>query len=414
MFFILISFFLGSDAFIHVPTDSFYQKKLSVVQHEKTKRSYHNLRLRSLFMSVEDDNYSQLDHDSEGYTSDDALSLWSKGCDEDLKNLGIKVTPGMVADSYENKLYPILVQFSKHDDVTEDRVLWVYQNRGSLSRYYTILGRNSNGLPLSDYQQSLNNSIRSGILVAVVEFMMIGFFGSGDFSYLLHQIMADGAANEVIATTGLLSLFSSKVFEWCMNNGAKGLNPWWHFETYRLLSIPVSGEDNIRYTKVREPIFDVISDRLDGFYHGTLKEGGGLNPEYQVTLADQRAKSDQNEERQLKLAVRLVLEKRSKLWREGSQSYLKEKKVSPKFSAPPKEINVYVTQNFYPNTSYNTGEVIESFDNYRSIKNKEEFRQKLIQSIKNSFLEENLNIEEKDLEAIISSVLNHLENIENE
>ena len=242
-----------------------------------------------------------------GLTNDDALFRWINDEHLGLKKDGIDITAQKLTDNHENSLYSVILNF--HNQEIEDRVVHFYQSRGSTTRFYTILGKNSNGLSLEEFNKFLLGSIGKCIGTACFEIATLEFLGSGGFNDLVHQLNSDGTLREVIATTGVISFLCSKAIEIAAGHGAKGLNPMYHLDTYRLLCPNRDPDRMTQYTS--EPILDILNNRLDDAYHGYLKEAG-LNPELRVSF-NMRSKSDQNWIRELKKAIYAIYEKRYNL-----------------------------------------------------------------------------------------------------
>ncbi|MFK7823574.1 MAG: hypothetical protein AB8G05_05425 [Oligoflexales bacterium] len=253
----------------------------------------------------QDESSIQSQYNELGLTNDDALWNWIKNNNTYLEEVGTEISAQKLSDSFENSLYSVFIKF--HNKEIEDRVVHFFQSRGPTTRFYTILGKNSNGLSLEEYNKFLWTAVGKCVATSCIEIAALGFVISGGFGDLVHQLNSNGSIKEVIATTGVISFLSSKAIEVAAGHSARGLNPFYHLSTYQLLA--PNSRHLSKYT--REAIPDVLNDRLNDAYHGFLNQGG-LNPEMTVSFKA-RSKSDQNWMRELKKAILAIAKKRYEL-----------------------------------------------------------------------------------------------------
>ena len=258
----------------------------------------------SLHSTEQDEISLQSQYNELGLTNDDALWNWIKNNNRYLKSAGIDVSAQKLTDNYENSIYSVFIRF--HNEEMEDRVVHFYQTRGPITRFYTILGKNSNGLYLEEYNKFLWNSVAKSIAISCAEIGALGFIVSGGFSDLVHQLNSNGSMKEVIATTGVISFLCSKAIEVAAGHSARGLNPFYHLSIYLLLC-----QDSKHLSKYTDLTIGDILDELNYAYHGIFDQGG-LNPELTVSFP-MRSKSDQNWVRELKKAILAIAKKRYEL-----------------------------------------------------------------------------------------------------
>lgn len=221
---------------------------------------------------------------------------------------GVSVTPLKLGDNFERALYSLVIEFDNED--IEDRVLHVLESRGERTRYFTPLGKNSNGMSLDMFNKFLMQSVAKSVGTVALQAGALFFFISGDFNDLVHQLNTNGSTKEIVATTGVISFLTSKALETIVDHGDKALNPFYHLKTFWYLSPKAYELRDGSNLYIGETI-DEIMIRLDPAYHGSLQQGG-LNPELRVSFT-QRAKSDHDWIREIKRVIKAISKKRYEL-----------------------------------------------------------------------------------------------------
>ena len=347
-------------------------------------------------------------YDENGVPLDDVLVAWSRNESDMLVNSEYSLGLRKLIDPYENALISIVVSSEKSS--IPDKVIHFYETRGPTTRFYTVLGKNSNGIDLLEFNKSLEKSLQTGFVVFALEFGVLAFLGSGTFASMIHQLNSDATSSDVLTTTGVLGLFSQKFLDIILKNGAQGLNPFFHFKSKEFLETPKLGSAQIDYTE-QESISDIINKRLDLRYKGFLKQGG-LNPELRISFKNIRSKSDANWVREIKSAILEISKKRAKLCgfdteRESSSGL--RSSISNDI-----RLEVNLVQNFYNNEkkeykdNSNFNEVMSVVNEFL---NDEENILLLKKSLRKNLKESGLLFSEKVLDDIIDAAIKSIEEI---